>query len=717
MRVPSLHWLGLLALLAWISGAVGVAANPVRTDNAEASLVGELATAQAGTPFAVALRLKMRPGWHTYWLNPGDSGQATSLAWTLPDGFTAGAIEWPAPHRIPVGPLMNYGYEGEVLLLTRITPPVGYAGPAELRAQAEWLVCEKICIPEEAALALTLPVGPGAAVADPGLAQTFRNAVAALPQPSPWPARFAAGAGSLGLRFEAPGLQAGELADVWFFATDPVLIQHAAPQRLAVDRAGFGLTIQRTNFAVAPDRLDGVLSVTQRIDGRTTHHAFVVAAPPGAMPAATERAAMEARSLPLWEAALLALLGGVILNLMPCVFPVLAMKALGFARHGQGKGGRDDKGHLAAGGLAYTAGVLLAFAFVAGLLIALRAGGAEIGWGFQLQSPGFVTLAALVMFAVGLSLSGVFTFGGAWVGVGGGLTRRTGYAGSFFTGVLAAVVASPCTAPFMGAAVGFALTQPWYMSLAVFQALGLGLALPYLALSLSPGLLRFLPRPGLWMERFKQVMAFPMYATSAWLVWVLSQQAGPDGVMAALGGMVILGFAAWLFEATRAGSRGWRVAGMTGAVAATMIALALAGLPASEGPLPARAATAEGATAEGGSGPRFEPFSPERLAEARAAGRPVFVNFTAAWCITCLVNERMALATADVVAGFAEKGVVYLKGDWTNRDPAITRVLASFGRSGVPLYVLYPSAASGREAMVLPQILTKAIVLDEVLRL
>jgi len=341
---------------------------------------------------------------------------------------------------------------------------------------------------------------------------------------------------------------------------------------------------------------------------------------------------------------------------------------------------------------------------VAGTLLALRAGGERIGWGFQLQSPLVVTLLAYLLFAMALALSGVFVIGGGLVGAGHALAARRGLGGSFFTGALAAVAATPCTAPFMATAVGFAVTQPWATGLLVFEALGLGLALPYLLLTLVPAWRRFLPRPGAWMKRLEELLAFPLYASVAWLVWVLSQQAGPAGVAAALGGLVLIGLAAWLFQLSRDAGVTWRRAGMAAVVALVLVAVAL-------GPL-------AGGAAPRAAGGRDEAFSPLRLAELREQGRPVFVNVTAAWCITCLVNERVALRSAAVAEAFARKGVVVLKADWTNRDTGITDVLASFGRSGVPLYLLYPPAAPGRAAgggpAVLPQILSEGLVIDAV---
>jgi len=687
-----LSWLAVI-LLAGLLQAFPAGANPVQTPHVQAHLVSEVVAVRPGQPFWVALRLNMRDGWHTYWRNPGDSGLATTIDWTLPEGFTASEIHWPYPERIPVGPLMNFGYHGEVWLLVQIqsSATLTEAESLTLQAHAQWLVCEEDCIPEEGVLRLTLPVGVESAPLDPRWSEGFAATRRALPQPNPWPASFHVTADALTLELNA-GPSAGNIVDLTFFPAEDGDIDHAAPQTVQRDGSTVRLTAARGAGSALPEPLTGVFVLQERLDdGEPAVHAFTLAA------SLAEPATPLAYPV-LAESLLLALLGGVLLNLMPCVFPVLSLKALGLARHAH-----ESPGVVRAHGLAYTAGVLVCFALVAGALIALRAAGEQIGWGFQLQSPMFVALLAYFMFALALSLSGVFEIGGRLMGVGGHWADRPGYSGSFATGALAVVVATPCTAPFMGAALGFALTQPWSISLTVFLALGLGLALPYLLLSFSPALLRFLPRPGPWLERGKQLLAFPLYATAAWLVWVLSQQAGPDGVAAALAGMILIAFAIWLAQTVRAAGRGWRLTGRVGAAVALVLALGLTRLPNTDLE-PAHAA------ASPSSAVAWEPFSPARLAELQAAGRPVFVNFTAAWCITCLVNERVALSSARVAMELANREIVALKADWTHRDPVITTALAAFGRGGVPLYLLYSPQAA--EPVILPQILTEALVLQ-----
>ena len=690
--------LTVCAVALGAASAMPAAADPVVTQNVTARLLAEHDTVAPGARLSVLLHFRIREGWHTYWRNPGDSGEATRIDWQLPDGVTAGPIQWPYPHRLPYGPLVNHGYKGDAFHLTEISVPKDWPadGALTLRASAYWLVCEEICIPEEGTFELVLPGGPGAGAPNPDNAELFAAARRLLPVSSQWTAGFDAGDDGVTLSLAAPGIDADRIADAHFFPHDWGVVEPAAPQSLALDRDGLRLTMTAGAAPVA-ERLDGVLVLTSRTGDGTVTRGLVVNATPAA-PGAVATA--DPISIGLVEALLFALLGGLILNLMPCVFPVLSMKALALLGHAH-----DGRATVRRHGLAYTAGVLLCFGALAGALISLKAGGAAVGWGFQLQSPIFVAAMAYLLFFLGLSLSGVVTIGGAVMWIGSRLAQGGGYSGSFFTGVLAAVVATPCTAPFMGAAIGFALTRDAVVSVGVFLALGLGLALPYLLLTFVPALTRVLPRPGPWMERAKQFLAFPLYASVAWLIWVLSLQAGPDGVAAALAGLVLIAFAAWLWRTAATSQRGGRAAALTAALAAGGLAVAsLVVLPQQSAPT--RSAQTQAET----DGPAFEPYSPARLATLRAEGRPVFVNMTAAWCITCLVNERVALSSPEIGEAFARRGLVYLKGDWTNRDPEITALLESFGRNGVPLYAIYP--ADGDAPRLLPQLLTEALVLD-----
>ncbi len=685
-------------LLAWLTVVLmqAATANPVSTEHVTARLLAEQTEFVPGQEIELALVLDIHPGWHTYWANPGDSGEPTRLDWRLPAGFEAGPIRWPYPELIRVGPLANYGYSDRAVHLTSVATPADWpqGRPAEIAVSASWLVCEEHCIPEGAELRLSLPSTPGPAVENPDAREVFAYARDRLPRPLAGKSELRrTGEGQLRLLVEAPAMP--EIVDgVWFFAGAWGLIEHAAAQPWSLERGR--LRVDLVHGAAADQTPTAGVLVVQ---GEGRSQSFLLA--PERVSAQDSAAAPQtAPDLGLPLALGFALLGGLILNLMPCVFPVLAMKAVSLTRQTG-----VTAAERALQGLAYTAGVLVFFALVAALLLALRAAGVAVGWGYQLQYPPFVALMAYLFLVLGMSLSGAVTLGSRLMGIGGA-AGGSGAGGAFITGALAALVAAPCTAPFMGAALGYAMTLSWHLALAVMLALGLGLALPYLVLSLIPGFGKKLPRAGSWMEHLKQFLAFPMYATAAWLVWVLSVQAGPPGVAAVLAGMVLLVLGLWSWERGRQAAGRSRL--LVGSVAAVIIAASLLlGLRITPGvqapgvvsPMPDDGRPALAADA----------FSPQRLASARTEGRPAFVNMTAAWCITCLVNERVALSSSAVAAAFASGDVLYLKGDWTNRDPEITEYLRDFGRSGVPLYVFYPVAGEPR---VLPQILTQSIVLE-----
>jgi len=662
-------------------------------------LLAETQAIRPGQPFWVALRQDIAPGWHTYWENPGDSGEPTRITWDLPTGFTASQIHWPAPKAIPYGQLMNYGYSDEALLLVRITPPERLeAKRVSLRAKSRWLVCEEICIPEEGEARLRLAVAESGAPLDPGKgADKIAAAVRDLPKDAPWPVTLTAAPDKLALEVETDRLRSEDVETMRFFPREWGLIANAAPQPLDWRGDSARLVLTRGELKDQPiERLDGLLTLT-RADG--TRDAYDLSVAPArnvaTIPAATQLAGPSGGGLGLWQAAAFAFLGGLILNFFPCVFPVLSMKALSLAGGNGHSGG--NRGHA----LAYLGGVMLSFTVLAGLLLALRATGAALGWGFQFQSPWFVLVMAALFFGLGLSLSGVFNFGGALMGVGDSLARRGGVSGSFFTGVLASIAATPCTAPFMGAALGYAMTQPALEATTVVLLLGLGFALPMTLLSLSGAFARLLPKPGPWMETLKQVLAFPLYASAVWLIWVLSLQTGADGVLAAGAVLLGIGFAAWLVGMTQAR----RVYRYAGAAAVVIGAFALAGPMI--GAVQDAGYGAERSAKE--TGELGEPFSIARLNELRAEGRPVFVNLTAAWCITCKVNEEVALKSVGFRQALERGNIAYLIGDWTNQDAEISRMLQKFGRAGVPLYLLY--RGDGEPPEVLPQILTEGMML------
>ncbi|SFL58525.1 protein-disulfide reductase DsbD family protein [Methylorubrum salsuginis] len=687
-------WALVAAIGCLVAGPAAAQSSAAAKDLVRAELVSEAKALVPGATASLGIRLKMKPGWHVYWRNPGDSGLPPEMAWRLPEGVSAGAFQWPVPERIPVQHLMNYGYEGETVLLVPLSVP-GTLAPgsaATLGGTLSYLVCEEICIPGSTELSLTLPVA-AAAEPDPDKAPLFAAARQSLPIEAPVPVRFAREGERIVLTYAATDLKPEAVSAAAFFPYAETALDNAAPQDRRVDASGLHLALKPGEGGADLATVPGVLTYTE--DG--TRRAFTIGEAAPAGPAALGGGAAAAEEvLTLWSAIGLALIGGLVLNLMPCVFPVLSIKVLSLVKQA-GQSPTRIRVH----GLAYTAGVLGSFLALAGTLIALKAGGATIGWGFQLQSPLVVAALAYGILAMGLSLSGVVHVGGGISGLGDGLTRRGGYQGSFFTGVLATLVATPCTAPFMGAAVGFALTQGPLVGLSVFASLGLGLALPFLALTLYPGAVRLLPRPGAWMDTLKGALAFPLYATVAWLIWVLAQQVGPNGLLAALVGLVMVGLAAWTWERARFAGRVGGLLGRAVAAAALAATVGLAVLSDRD-----RATGARGAVAEG-----VEPFTQARLDSLREGGRTVFVDMTAAWCITCQVNERTVLDRAGVQAAFKAGNVAYLKGDWTNQNPEITRLLERHGRSGVPLYLVYRDRG---EARVLPQILTEGIVLDAI---
>ncbi len=695
------------ALMAMIAGAA--CAQTVKTPHIESRLVAQTVGAAPGSTLYVAIAQTLDPGWHTYWRNPGDAGEPATIAWTLPKGWRAGDIVWPTPKRIPTGPIMSYGFENSLLLPVAVEIPAD-AGPgttATLRAHVDYLVCAQVCIPASADLALDVPVVAGAPPMTPRWGAAIAAGLEAAPKPAAVDASFDATGGKLRLSLAGAALAGSAASDAYFYPYDGKLIDHGRPE--TVDRGARGLTLTMTpgpafTEGPAPTRVTGVLA----LDGK----AYEVAARRGPAPAgsgglgppATAAAGggggkgLGAGAGAILLAAGSALLGGLILNLMPCVFPILSMKAVALAGHG------GEPGRARAHGLAFLGGVLATFLALAAVLIAARAAGGAVGWGFQLQSPLVVAALALVVLAAGLNLSGLFEVGASLQGVGSAFASAGGLMGSALTGVLAVIVAAPCTAPFMGPALGFALTEPPAVALVVFVALGLGFAAPFTVLSFSPALIGRLPRPGAWMDVFRKALAFPMYAAAAWLAWVLAQQSGPEGLARLFAGAIALALAAWLYglaQHGRAAGRGGRLAMILSAASAAACVAVVAGAPQ------AAANTKSGGAAASAGALASEPFSPDRLAALRAQGRPVLVNFTAAWCVTCQVNERLAFSSPSVAEAFRRSGATYLVADWTNRDPVIAKALADQGRIGVPLYLVYKGEGAPR---VLPQLLTPDIV-------
>ena len=666
---------------------------------------------EAGKPVWLGLQLAHQPAWHTYWKNSGDSGLPTVLEWQLPAGVTAGEIAWPTPKKIPIGTLANYGYEHTVLLPVPLTVAPGFNAPQlDVKLKASWLVCRLECIPQEGEFTLSLPAR-GSTAASGAL---FEAAFDAAPKPLPTGTSQIDISGK-SLKVSLAGLPAAlQGKTLALFPETSGVVEPAGAWDQAWEgalwTAQLPLSSQRTG---SPSRLPLVVAYNDtawRIDAPVRGDWPAVAALAVVSPAleaalkaaaATSPQGLAATApsfssqppLGLLAALLGALLGGLILNLMPCVFPVLAIKVVGFVNE-------KSRAARVTSGLAYTAGVVLSFLALGALLLGLRATGEQLGWGFQLQNPAVVAALAALFTLLGLNLAGVFDFGGILPGRVVNLQAKNPSLNAFLSGVMATAIASPCTAPFMGASLGYAVGLPAAQALAVFGAIGVGMALPYLAASTMPGVARLLPRPGAWMVTFKQLMAFPMFATVAWLVWVLGQQSGIDGAGALLALLVLMALAVWSLGLRGTARR---------LIATFSIALCALGVWAI-GQNVLKPVNLPLAAASG----RWQDWQPGRVEQLTAQGQSVFVDFTAAWCVTCQYNKKTTLVNAEVLAELDAKNVALLRADWTRRDPAVTQALAELGRSGVPVYVFYKP---GRAPVVLSEILSVSDVRAELARL
>jgi thiol:disulfide interchange protein len=647
----------------------------------------------------LGLYFKLESGWHIYWQNAGDSGEPPHIRWTLPDGISVGALLFPPPKRLPLGPLMDFGYENEVLFPMRVTTseksPVG---PATFHAKVDWLVCREVCIPEKAELDLSTSIreAPGGGLREAGdNPELWIHAWKPLPEPlpsddsavfQPTPAGF-----RLAVNTGQPETQAE------FFPEDENVVSNPAPQTVTPMSTGLTLDLKKDpNFSTNPAQLKGVLELS---GGRN----YEIAALLGSVAAPVAPPAFSVGTLA--STAFFAFLGGLLLNLMPCVFPVLFLKGLALVNSAS-----EERHKLRAHGLVYAIGILVSFWVLVGALLALRAAGATLGWGFQFQSPIFLLLMASLLFFLGLSLAGQFEIGLTLTSAGGSLATKQGYAGSFFTGVLAVVVATPCTAPFMGAAIGYALAQPAGVTFAVFTALALGLAAPYVALTLQPAWTRVLPKPGAWMDILKQAISVPIFATVIWLAWVLAQAYGPALLAALLVGFLLLAIAGWFLG--RWPARRWATGVASLIVLFCIWMVVYCGRTAEIVVFKSGVLRASQEAAPGGA---WQPWSADAVQHSLAAGQPVFVDFTASWCLSCQVNERVALDQPQVRQAFVNAHVALFRADWTREDPAITQALTALGRSGVPVYALYTSGQSGPQ--LLPQVLTPGIVIDAISKL
>ncbi len=714
---PSSAWC-MAALLFGPTSSVHaqVLSTTVKTEQVRAQLLAHAPQGiQAGQTFWLGLQIEHQPHWHTYWQNPGDSGLPTRLQWKLPAGLQAGEIAWPLPKKIPIGTLANYGYENTVLLPVVVTVGPDFkapvVGPVKIQLQAEWLVCRQECIPQEAQLELSLPA-QGATALHGGL---FDAAQKQTPQALEGThlAKVSADGRTLTLHIESlPSAWRGQTLSL--FPITANVVNNAAVQGKTWTQSWQGgrWTAQMPvsdERSESPSTMSWVVALGAELAPRIP--AFEVNTPvQGSWPklaqthaslspalakaladnasTATPTPAPNASSLGSLALALAgAFLGGLLLNLMPCVFPVLAIKVLGFAQPGHGRAE-----HRAAG-LAYTAGVVLSFLLLGGLLLGLRAAGEQLGWGFQLQSPPVVAGLALLFTLLGLNLAGVFEFGQMVPSGLAGWQSRHATVNAGLSGVLAVAVASPCTAPFMGTSLGLAIALPAWQALAVFVAMGLGMALPYLAASFWPAVARALPKPGAWMLVFRQALAFPMFATVIWLLWVLGQQTGIDAASGLLAVLLCIACLVWA----------WGLQGKARGVLSALALMALLGL-GGQVLLPAmREVPADSASTLAPADPsaRWQAWSEARLQAELAAGHPVFVDFTAAWCVTCQYNKKTTLANAEVLAALDAKQVVTLRADWTRRDAAITQALTTLGRSGVPVYALY---APGKTPVLLSEL-------------
>ena len=682
----------VLLFIACILTPITHAANEsVTTPHVIAKLISEQQSIEAGQSFRVAIYFSIIDGWHTYWKNPGDSGEPPKINWQLPAGFSAGEIIWPYPHRLPVGPLMNYGYSKEAWLLVNMRAPEKLdRKQINLNAKVDWLVCEEECIPESGEFSLSLPVVDKGNSTVSEHAVAFEKVLAQIPARSNWQSHFTFSQNQIELDINLEASALSQLSDVYFYPEEYGMINHAAEQLFELNDDGLSIKLVRGDLVKDTlNQLNGVLVLSDRSTNGGVSQAYSIIA--------TQTSSWEHQSV--FYILVLALLGGLILNIMPCVFPILSLKAFSILQTAH-----ESPARVRWNGIVFTAGVLFSFVIIAAVLLMLRASGEAIGWGFQLQSPIFILLLTWLIFIMGLQFSGVWSFGESFMGRGQRLTAMPSSAGTFFTGVLAVIVATPCTAPFMGTALGYALTQSTAIALLIFISLGLGMALPWLLISLWPALCRYLPRPGQWMNTAKQFMAFPLYATVAWLLWVLAQQVDGQSLLYALFSLVIIAMLLWLKQLTAYSQTvgKWLI---NSVVLLTIVGLTvfITQLKTDTDSSPQQQTT-------------WQVYTPETLQQYRSQRTPVLVNFTAAWCITCLVNEKLVLGTADIQAELKQQGVVYMKGDWTNRNPEITRVLEQHGRSGVPLYLLFPADPQA-QAMVLPNILTRSIVEEYLARL
>ncbi|MCH9628000.1 MAG: Thiol:disulfide interchange protein DsbD [Chlamydiales bacterium] len=670
----------------------------------QAELIAEEQSVQPGRPFWVGVELKMEDGWDTYWMNPGDSGFPTQVNWQLPDGFTAGPIEWPYPETFTADSLVAFGYTDKVLLLSEITPPKNLPAdqPITLEADVSWLACKDACVPGNAHLSLSLPVSDASPLADGQATALFAQARSALPQQvGEGDLTVQALADEIVMNFQPQPGTFGEIEQMQFIPEQGEVIDYAAPQPFQVGEEGITLNVKKAVPGSESQPFKGVLLVSEK--GSAVKRAIHVDSA-SAVASATRVSHGGVSSLGM--ALAFAFLGGLILNVMPCVLPVIALKIFGFV-----KMAHERRSVILKHGGVFGLGVLVSFWLLSGALLALRAYGEGIGWGFQLQEPVFVAILAGILFLLGLSLFGLFELGTSMISLGGKAAASEGSSplkSSFMSGVLATLVATPCTGPMLGPALGFAMTLPAIQALLVFTMMGMGMAFPYLLFSAFPKLVRFLPKPGNWMITFKHLMGFVMMATVVWLVWVFGAQTDNMAIFVLLASLLVLAVGAWIFGRWGAPTRR-----KTTRMVATVLAACFLFVGSGATILTAKqyrdfGPAASGSGAQLVSEEGWEAYDPDRVQELRAQGVPVFVDFTAKWCLICQAN-KVTLRSAEITKAFKEKGVVTMSGDWTKKDPVITEQLEKLGRTGVPVYVLYPGSPHDAPS-ILPQTLSSKVV-------
>ena len=687
----------ILSSVLWLClSFAAVGQSSVTSTHSTATLVSEVESLVPGKPFWLGLHLEPIDEWHIYWENPGDSGAATSFDWQVEGDFSFDKALYPVPHKLPYDPLLNYGFEGPSTLLVRVVPPKQIAGLTTITLDAEWLVCKVECIPQFGTFTIDLPLGDGTKIdANKDLFAAARDA---LPEPGYWGAELSVNGGESLLTVFLSDDEIADVANASYFPREGGVTEYAAPQIVEIAENGLLIRLKRFAGDVMPASGDGVLVVDQ-LDGSTIAADLIgvpIVDPTPVLATASQGASSPNTQAQASFSAILAaiggaFLGGLILNLMPCVFPVLSLKAFAVI---QGGGLSDSERKAEA--WAYTAGILSSFLVVVGALVALREGGTAVGWGFQLQSPLFLALMAVLMTLLGLSMAGMFDITTGFDDAGQGLASQGGKRGAFFTGVLATLVATPCTGPFMATAIGFAMAQPLPILLTIFLMLGFGLAFPFLLLSYSPRLAKLLPRPGGWMETVKQALSFPLFLTAAALLWVFTGVAGADAMLQLLAAIIGVIFAIWLLQQ---GQAIWLKGG-----AAIVAVFALYGVYGSAD----LSGYETNQSADAAQPQNDNAYSAELLAASIGGDQPVFAYFTADWCITCKVNERVALFREETQDHFQSLNVKIIKGDWTNRNAEIAEILEEYGRAGVPMYLYFPAGST--EAVILPEVLTVGII-------